>query len=178
MVRKFPILRLGGLAITGTPLAAGCSLLLWVALALVAVFAFRLPPATAVAGGLAAVLLHWLSELLHQLGHAAVARRVGYPMREIRLLHLLAISLYPRDEPALPAELHIKRALGGPPVSILLGLLGLGIAWWWPDRHSVWYLLALFFGLENLLLFGLGAFVPLGFTDGSTLLTWWPKRGQ
>jgi hypothetical protein len=49
MVRKFPILRLGGLAINGTPLALACSLLLWVALALVAAFAFKLPPATAVA---------------------------------------------------------------------------------------------------------------------------------
>lgn len=176
MIRKFPIWQIGGLAITGTPLAGLCSLLLWAALAFVALFAFRLPPVTAVWGGLVAMLLHWLSELLHQLGHAAVAYRVGYPMREIRLLHLLAISRYPHDEPELPAELHIKRALGGPPVSILLGLLGLAAAWLWSDSGGVWYLLALFFGLENLLLFGIGAFVPLGFTDGSTLLTWWPKR--
>ena len=124
------------------------------------------------------MLLHWLSELLHQLGRAAVARRAGYPMREIRLLHLLIISRYPSDEPELPAELHIKRALGGPPVSILLGLLGVTAAWFWLDSGGVWYLLALFFGLENLLLLGLGAFVPLGFTDGSTLLIWWPKRGD
>ena len=30
---------------------------------------------------------------------------------------------------------------------------------------------------ENLLVFGGGAFLPLGFNDGSTLLHWWPKRG-
>jgi hypothetical protein len=33
-----------------------------------------------------------------------------------------------------------------------------------------------FFFLDNLLIFTLGVFVPLGFTDGSTLLRWWGKR--
>jgi len=28
----------------------------------------------------------------------------------------------------------------------------------------------------NLLVFGVGALLPLGFTDGSTLLTWLPRR--
>jgi hypothetical protein len=41
----------------------------------------------------------------------------------------------------------------------------------------VWYVFV-FFALDNLLFFTLGAFLPLGFTDGSTLLYWWPKRGK
>jgi hypothetical protein len=39
----------------------------------------------------------------------------------------------------------------------------------------VYWWVALFFFLDNLLVLTLGAFVPLGFTDGSTLLRWWGK---
>jgi hypothetical protein len=178
MWRKFPITHIGDLAITGTRLAVLGSLLLWLLFTLLGMFVFALAPATAVFGGLLATLLHWLSSLLHHLGHARAARRTGYPMREVRLLHVLAVSIYPRDEPELPAETHIKRALGGPPVNIILGLTSLAAALFIGESGGLWYLLALFFGLENLLLYGLGAFLPLGFTDGSTLLEWWPKRGQ
>ncbi len=178
MWRKFPITQIGELAITSTRLAVLCSLLLWLLFALLGIFVFELALGTAVFGGLLATLLHWLSSLLHQLGHAWAARRTDYPMREIRLLHVLSTSIYPRDEPSLPAEIHIKRALGGPPVSMLLGLIGLGVGLAIGDGGGLWYLLAIFFGLENLLVFGLGAFIPLGFTDGSTLLEWWPKRGR
>ena len=41
-----------------------------------------------------------------------------------------------------------------------------GVAWW----------VAVFFFLDNLLVMTLGAFLPLGFTDGDTLLAWWGKR--
>jgi Zn-dependent protease len=177
MFRRFHIMQLGDLAITGTPPAVVSSLFLWLALSLLAGFIFELDTAAAFFAGLVATLLHWLSAVLHQLGHAVVARRLGVPMREIRLLHVLAVSLYPRDELELPAEVHVKRALGGPPVSVLLGLTGL-LAALLLAEGSVWYLMALFFALENLLLFGLGAFIPLGFTDGSTLLQWWPRRGR
>jgi hypothetical protein len=178
MWRKFPITHIGDLAITGTRLAVLGSLLLWLLFTLLGIFVFALAPATAVFGGLLATLLHWLSGLLHHLGHARAARRTGYPMREVRLLHVLAASIYPRDEPELPAEIHIRRALGGPPVNIVLGLAGLVIVLLLPDGGGLWYLLALFFAQENLLVYGLGAFMPLGFTDGSTLLEWWPRRGQ
>ena len=40
------------------------------------------------------------------------------------------------------------------------------------SRDQFMLLLAAF----NLLVLGLGAFAPLGFTDGSTILTWWGKR--
>jgi hypothetical protein len=35
--------------------------------------------------------------------------------------------------------------------------------------------LAMFVAAINLFIFGGGAFLPLGFTDGSTLLRWWRK---
>jgi hypothetical protein len=41
---------------------------------------------------------------------------------------------------------------------------------------GVAFYVAAFFALDNLLVFTLGAFLPLGFTDGSTLLYWLPRR--
>jgi hypothetical protein len=177
MRKKFSIVKIGELPVNGTRLALVCSLGLWGLFALLGFFLFELGLGPAVWGGLIATLLHWVAGVLHQLGHAVAARRTGYPMREIRLLHLLSTSIYPRDEPELPAEIHIRRALGGPIASFLAGLLGFGLAWLLQGNELA-YLLALFFAFENLLVFGLGAFIPLGFTDGSTLLEWWPRRGR
>jgi hypothetical protein len=177
MRKKFPIVHIGELSITGTLLAVICSALLWGLFAGLAVFVWGLAPLPGLLGGLIALLLHWFSSVLHQGGHAVAARRTGYPMREIRLLHLLSTSIYPRDEPDLPAEIHIRRALGGPTASLLASLVGFGLVWL-VQSHELAYLLALFFAFENLLVFGLGAFIPLGFTDGSTLLEWWPQRGK
>jgi hypothetical protein len=177
MRKKFPIVKIGELPVNGTRLALVCSLGLWGLFALLGFFVLDLALAAAVWGGLLATLLHWWSSVLHQWGHAVAARRTGYPMREIRLLHLLSTSIYPRDEPALPAEIHIRRALGGPIASFLASLMGFGLAWL-VQNNELAYLLALFFAFENLLVFGLGAFMPLGFTDGSTLLEWWLRRGR
>lgn len=88
----------------------------------------------------------------------------------------VATSLYPKDEPELPGEIHIRRALGGPPGSLTLsltaGVIALilrpigGVVWW----------VALFFFLDNFIVLTICAFLPMGFTDGSTLLEWSNKR--
>lgn len=132
----------------------------------------------ALIAGAAATFLHWLSEFLHQMGHALAARRVGYPMQRIRMWYVLAAGLYPKDEPALPAEIHIKRAVGGPAASLVLSVIGLLLVGVTRPFGETLYYLALFFTLENFFVFFIGALIPLGFNDGSTLLTWWPKRGQ
>ena len=178
MKKRYAITTIGGVAITATPPALYSSLLIWALLAAVGILLFDLSPVAGLLGGFLGMLLHWAGELAHQLGHAAAAHRVGYPMREIRFLFLLATSRYPRDEPALPAEIHIRRALGGAPVSFMLALVGIIPVLLLRGSGGLGYLLALFFCLENFLVFGCGAFLPLGFTDGSTLLTWWPRRGE
>lgn len=175
-MKEYPLGRLGGLRLSALPSAVAGMLILAVILTLVGLLLLDLMPAQALLFGLMGAVLHFLSELAHQFGHAWAARRAGYPMTGVRFWTIFGASLYPSDEPPLPAAVHIRRALGGPPVSLLLALLSLplvlslraggGLAWW----------LALFFFLENLLIFGLGAFVPLGFNDGSTLLYWWGKR--
>ncbi len=160
------------LSLSAKPSALIAFILLWAFLSGVGVTFLRIPLPQAIIAGLVAALLHWCSETVHQLGHAWAARRTGYPMIGIRFWGLLSTSLYPPDEPALPAAIHIRRALGGLPASLSLALVAAALALALrPAGGPAWWV-AVFFFLENLLVFGLGALLPLGFTDGSTLLQW------
>jgi hypothetical protein len=166
----------GGLRLSARPSAAFCSLALAALLTALAVVLLRAPLPAAVLGAVLAVALHWFSDIFHHLGHARAARRTGYPMIGVRLWFLLGSSEYPADEPALPAATHIRRALGGPLASLLLTLLAATLALPALLLRLPFWEVAVFFFLDNLLVFLLGAFLPLGFTDGSTLLRWLRKR--
>jgi hypothetical protein len=131
--------------------------------------------AASAAVALLAVPAHWLSSFAHHVGHAFAARQTGYPMCGIHFRGVLGVSLYPRDEPPLPAKIHIRRALGGPPASILIALAALALRLVLPLPGPVRDL-ALLVALDNLIE-GPGAFFPLPFTDGGTLRTWLPRRG-
>ena len=167
---------IGGLQLSARSSALISSLLLWVVLFGLGVWVIRLPWVTSLIGGLLLVALHWGSILVHHLGHAIAARRTGYPMTGVQMWGLLGRSLYPTAEPSLPGSVHIRRALGGPIASTFLGLAAVvptvllrpavGLIWW----------LALFVTLDNLVILGPGALLPLGFTDGSTILHWWGRR--
>ena len=128
--------------------------------------------------GLVTTLFYWASDIVHHLGHAYAARRAGHPMVGIRLgtLLFLGTSLYPDDEGQLPGAIHIRRALGGPVVSMLLGIIVGILAFILYPVADLIGRVAFFISLINILVFGLGAFLPIGFTDGSTLLKWWSKR--
>ena len=162
--------RIGGLEMIVTPLAAVGTLVLGAIFFSVGRFAFNHGNANAILGGVALAYLWWVSELVHQLGHNVGARRLGHPMTGVRLgfLLILGTSIYPADEPELAPEVHVKRALGGPAasaaLSVVIGVLALVFA----DRSLGWVLLVWF--LDNLLVFTLGAFLPLGVSAGSTLL--------
>ncbi|MFN8596931.1 MAG: hypothetical protein U0559_12210 [Anaerolineae bacterium] len=171
-MRDISLGRLGGLRLSAQPSALIGAIGLWTLLTMLSAVVIPLPIGTAVLGGLLGAIAHFLSELLHQLGHAWAARRTGYPMTGVRYWFVLGTSLYPPDEPALPGRIHIRRALGGPIISMLIGLIATvltlilyGLAGW----------LMLFIAVDNFLILGLGAFLPLGFTDGSTILNWWGK---
>ncbi|MEP7200653.1 MAG: hypothetical protein ABI874_12605 [Chloroflexota bacterium] len=163
------------LDVSARPLFIVSTLLLYVVFAVLGVALLGLSVGESLVGALLAVAVHWASELFHHLGHAWAARRTGYPMTGVRLGFLIAASRYPSDEPALPARVHIQRALGGPLFSLLLVPIGAllmfslraagGVAWW----------LAVLLFLDN----GLNVlqlFVPLGFNDGSTVFTWLRRR--
>ena len=175
MKKEVKLFKFAGLQVSAVQSALVGSLLLWLALVVLALWLLYASLGQALLGGLVAVLLHWFSELFHNWGHARAARSTGYPMTGVRLWFMLGTSLYPPDEPELPAAVHQRRAWGGPIASFGLSLvagfltsalhpLG-GLAWW----------LAAFLFLDNLLFFTLGAFLPLDFTDGGTLLTWREK---
>ena len=177
-MHRYELGRLFGLRVTARPQAFVGTLVLWVLSAVVARFVLRLPAGEALLGGLLAAVLHWLSAIAHNLGHAVAARSTGYPMSGLRLgfLGVLASSVYPRDEPELPPALHIQRALGGPLASLAIGLVAGALALaLHPSGGLAWWL-ALFVCVENIVVFGLQVFVPLGFNDASTVLHWWRQR--
>jgi len=167
---------IGGLRLSARTSAFISSLFLWIFVFGLGMWVIRLPWSAALLGGLLLVALHWGSILTHHLGHAIAARRTGYPMTGVQLWGLLGRSLYPAAEPALPGQVHIRRALGGPIASTLLGLAAAVLTFLLrPAAGLIWWL-ALFVTLDNLVILGPGAFLPLGFTDGSTILHWWGRR--
>lgn len=155
--RKSVLIAYPGLA-AGIGLAGG----VWLSLA----------PFEALTLGVACALIHLFGEFWHNLGHAAAARSVGHPMIGITFWGLLAASIYPKDEGTLPARVHIWRALGGPLGSSVLTLLALAALYIANGVSPLLSAVTWFFFLDNLLVYSLGAFLPLGFTDGSTLLYW------
>lgn len=151
---------------------------LWGIVAL-AMIAIAIPAGPALVGAVFIVILHWLSELIHQLGHAVAARRTGYPMTGIRFgkLGIFATGLYPSDEPALPKKIHIRRALGGPLISAVISAVGLGLLLVvGPGAGAAGQFVLWFFFLENLVVMTLQVFIPLGFNDGATLWYWLRQR--
>jgi hypothetical protein len=175
---EYKLGRFVNLNLSAVPSAFVGSIVLWTALCGLAISLLQFPIEQALVASLFATILHWLGETVHQLGHAAFARRTGYPMIGIRYWGVLSASVYPPDETTLPAAIHIRRALGGPVASLIAaGAAGLfflalnpvianGMVWW----------LVFFLFLENTLVFCLGALLPLGFTDGSTLFYWWRRK--
>jgi len=174
--RSVRIGRVTGVELSAGPSALVGSLLLWAGAAAFARFVLGQAVLAALGAAVLVVALHWPSDLVHQLSHAYAAWRVGYPMRGIRLWWVLSTSQYPEDEPALPPIVHVRRAMGGPTGSAILtavsGVLLLALR---GPAGALWWVLAFFF-LDNLLVLTLGAFLPLGFTDGSTLLRQWRTR--
>ena len=170
--------QIAGLRVSATRSALISFFLTWAALAGLGWGLLKLPPGQALLGGMLATLVQYGSELWHQLSHALAARRTGHPMSGIRFGGLLAASLYPSDEGELPPAVHIRRAAGGPlgslALAVLAGLLALalrsrgGLIWW----------LAVFAALDNLLVFTLGALLPLRFIDGGSILHWWRVSRQ
>lgn len=163
------------LEISVTPFAFAGFILIWLALIVIGFLVFRFSFLDAIVSGFIITCLHYLSELIHHLGHAGAARNTGYPMRGVRFVHVLAFSVYPKDEPELPGRIHIRRALGGPLVSFLVTVIALLILLVAQNVGVLFYWIALCFFLDNLFVFTLGAFLPLSFTDGGTIARYWGK---
>ena len=170
--------KFAGLKVSARRTVLLAMVLLWAALAVLAIWVIRLPVLGAILGSLAAALLHFVSEFWHHVGHAIAARMTGHPMTGVLFWGPLATSIYPPKEKKLSAEIHVRRALGGPLASLVLasfaGLITLALG---QSSGTIWWV-AFFLFLDNLLVFTLGALLPLGFNDGSTLWFWWKRRSS
>lgn len=171
MNEKYLLGRIGNLEVTAEKSAAGGFALLTIVLSLVGLTAFRLRPGAAVTGGLLGAALHFASELWHQAGHARAAERTGFPMAGVHLWGVLGTSVYPDDEPPLPDEVHVERAVGGPRASAMLAALSGLLVLVTRPLGGVIHLLAVLLSLENWLVFTIGAMIPLPFmeTDGEVV---------
>jgi hypothetical protein len=170
------ITTLFGLRLTVTRAALAWFAGLALAMALLAWLLLALTAAEAVLAGALSAALFFVFEVLHHLGHALAARSTGYPMTGVRFFSVFAASQYPADEPALPRALHIRRALGGFWVNVLLGglLLPAALAAWPQGGLPAWLLA--YSAAANLFVLGIGSLLPIkvpggdGLTDGGTLL--------
>lgn len=161
--------KLFGLQISILPLAFLGSSLLWIGFSAIAHYGVGLPFGESVFFGFIATLLHWAFELIHSLGHAFAANGTGYPMTGITFgtLAIFALTRYPKDEPELSPSIHIRRALGGPMINGLLSIIFLLLL---PVWRGDWFWIGMFALFENLFVYTLQIFLPLGFNDGSTIL--------
>jgi hypothetical protein len=167
-----------GLQWTVMPLAIAGAIGLWLVATLLMAAVFHIQIVFAAFGGVLVVFLHELSETVHQLGHEWAARRTGYPMSGVRfgVLGIFAASVYPPDEPALPAQIHIRRALGGPLFSAGLSALAFVLLIIYKGAVPHGQFVLWFFFLDNFFVMTLQVFIPLGFNDGATIWHWLRQR--
>ena len=160
--------KLFGLQMSFTPLVFIGITGIWIILSLVSYFAFDISLSESIFLGFIATLLHYVLELIHSLGHAFVAKQVGYPMTEIRfgVYGIYAQTIYPKDEPELDSSIHIRRALGGPIANLILSII---LFFTLPLWAGNWYWVGMFVFLDNLI-YVVQVFIPLGFNEASTIL--------
>jgi Zn-dependent protease len=121
-----------------------------------------------------AALGHWFWDLMHHVGHYLAGLYAGHPMRGIHLYGVLIRSVYPPNEPALAANIHIRRAIGGPAMSICMALLCLLFQRIFPS-DILWFFFYISFW-DNLLVMTLGALLPVAGLDGHVILRQWKHK--
>jgi Zn-dependent protease len=125
---------------------------------------------------LVATLLFFASLLLHELGHAVVARREGMEIAGITLWLFGGVARFNGMFPSGRAELRI--ALAGPVVSLFLGLLFLGVAAALPLPDAVEGVVA-WLGRINLILLAFNMLPALPLDGGRVLRALlWMRSGD
>lgn len=95
----------------------------------------ELTPAAFWVMGAAGALGLFISIILHELGHSVVARRFGMQMRGITLFIFGGVAEMTDEPPSAKAEFFM--AIGGPIVSVIIGIVmigitGIGVSMDWP----------------------------------------------
>lgn len=132
-------------------------------------------PMALLTGLLCAVAHFFVNDVIHQIGHITASRRTGHPQTGVIFFYIFAGSIYPKDEPELPPQVHIRRALGGP-IANLVWTIVLGFVWLAVrDAGAPVQFVAGFAFFDSLLFYTLGALAPLKIgrfmTDGATIVT-------
>ena len=117
--------------------------------------------------GLFVVAIAFGSVLLHELGHAVVARRLGVPIGGIEL-HFFGGAAKMMDLPRT-ANQEIAISAAGPAVSLMLAGLGLGVG----ALAGSWFIAAIGWINLTIALFNLIPALPM---DGGRILRAWLTR--
>ena len=171
MNREIRLFSFYGLTVTLIPAFFAGSAILLVLFSLIGTLALGLPVTQSVIGAVLATTLMWMSELIHQFGHAVAARAVGHPMVGISLGRFLFLggSVYPTDEGDLSPTVHLRRATGGPVASLIVSAILIPIALGLQLSGGMRFAVAGFlFGL-NLLVYMMEGLLVVGFNDGEVL---------
>ncbi len=149
-------------------------LLMVIVCTVLAVYFTNLTPLDALIAGVLATIIHFLSDVLHQYGHFIAAKLTGKASSGLRLWWILGSIRYPDDEGELPPALHIRRAIGGPIMSLLVLIVFL-ILWMLAGSYSPMTTFLLVWGIfVQAAVFVLGAITPVSIgnfnTDGATIL--------
>ncbi len=181
MTRSIPLFTLFGVTTSVTLVSVFTAALTAIGLSWLAARQALLPIGPALLAGALLTLISIASDWLHQMGHARAARATGYPMRGIEFVFaVFSVCRYPADEPPLPPAVHIRRALGGFWVNLLIAvaLAPYAMLAWMQGSLTGWVLgWTALFNLGGVLI----AFLPLDIpgvfaTDGGILLRYWKKK--
>ena len=147
------------------------------ALGLIAYRLINLSLVESIIGAIVGVLLYYLSSIVHHYGHHIAAKRTGHPMSHVNMWGIIGTSAYPDDEGELPPQVHVRRAIGGPIMSIIVSIVSFLVVMALNSIAGslVWWLLV-WWTISNFFIYTLGALTPLGFTDASTLLHYGRQR--
>ena len=128
--------------------------------------------------GFGSAMLFFISILLHELGHSVVSQRCGIPVPRITLLFIGGVAEISREPDDPKSELKI--AIGGPVVSLILGVLFLTSGHFLENAGLVLPAAVLsWLGMVNFSLLIFNAFPGYPLDGGRVLraLIWW-KTGD
>jgi len=100
--------------------------------------------------------------VLHSVGHIIGGKLVGHPMDANLVTATRQINIYRGHQGHLPRRVHLGRALGGPVMNLLVGIIALIVG------QAVEGQLIDAFGIINLV-FAVLAFAPIPTVDGEVI---------
>jgi len=170
-VRHIPLGKFWGITISITPIAWLSPLVFFGLHAALRVLGPAQSAAELVRGGFVFVVGVEVSTLVHALGHILGGQLVHAPMDELLLTTTRGTNLYRGDQAALPGQVHLSRALGGPLLNLVLaGAITAAGGWLRPGLTTGLASEMLNSLVATSLTFGLGGLLlPLPSLDGQVI---------